>query len=132
MSYSSPASVRQGRDGLLPLNTLSALLLATLCGVIGAAADTAFSNEVRNYFAVGFSIGTALAVWYVRREDTIRTLVWIPLIYVVILFLAGAVHHPGQRYSDWIILAFVFKAPVIFITAAVGILAVIARLFSDH
>jgi hypothetical protein len=127
VSHTSYAGVGQRREGLLPLSTASALLLATTCGLLGAAVDTAFSNEVRDYFAAGFSIGTALAIWFVRPGHVMRTLVWIPLIYVVILFLAGAVHHPGQRYSDWLILAFVFKAPVIFITAATGIVTAIVR-----
>ncbi len=128
MSYVSPsASLRGQRHGFLPLSVPAALMLATGCGVLGAAADTAFSNEVRNFFAVGFSVGTAAALWWVRRTDITRTFVWIPLIYIVILFLAGAVHHPGQRYSDWLVLAVVFKAPVIFITTAVGLVVVAAR-----
>jgi hypothetical protein len=132
VSYQSSASAGHSRTGLLPLSVFSALALATICGVLGAAADTAFSDQVRNYFAAGFSIGTALAIWNVRREDTLRTLVWIPLIYVVILFLAGAVHHPGQRYTDWLVLAFVFKAPVIFITTGVGIIVALLRRLADR
>lgn len=127
VGYSSSADVRRSRGSLLPLSTLGALVVATAGGLIGAAADTAFSVEVRDFFAAGFSIGTAVALWSVRREDQLRTLVWIPLIYVAILLFAGVVHHPGTTYLDWLVLAFVFKAPVIFITAGVGVATLLVR-----
>lgn len=129
MTYSPTlsSSVRRAPSGTARWTPLFALVVATGGGVVGAALDAIFLNDVRTLFTVGFSIGTALALWFVRRGEVFRTFVWIPLIYIAILFLAGFVHHPGQTYTDWLILAVVFRAPVIFITTAVGLVVAVLR-----
>lgn len=122
---------RRGADALFPLPTWQALAVATFFGLLGAAADTMLSNEVRTLFAVGFSLGAALAVLLVRRPDIVRTIVWLPLIYLVLLLIGAGVSGRHDAVS-WLLLAFVFKAPVVLIATGVAIVLGAARLLGTR
>jgi hypothetical protein len=121
VTRTAPTYQHRSHGAMFPLSPLRALVVAGVCGAIGAAVDTAVgSYEVRTIFAVGFSIGAALAMLLVERRDMIRTLVWIPLVYVLLLLIGAAISGRSTAVS-WFVLAFVFKAPVVLIATATAI-----------
>jgi hypothetical protein len=116
---------------LFPLRLPIAIAIVTVFGLAGAAIDVMVHQEVRLVFGIGFGIGCGLAAMLVRREDVVRTIIWIPIVYFALL-LIGTGLSGGNRPVNWLVLAIVFKAPVVVIgwgtAVAIGILrAITAR-----
>jgi len=109
-----------------PFSLLPAIVLVAVFGLLGAAVDVVLGQEVRLYFGIGFGIGCGLAALLVRREDILRTIIWIPLVYFALLLIGTATSghsHPGS----WLVLAVVFKAPVVMIGWGTAVVIGIAR-----
>jgi hypothetical protein len=119
---------------LFPLSLPIAVAIVAVFGIAGAAIDVLAHQEVRLVFAIGFGIGCGIAAILVRREDVVRTVIWIPIVYFALLLIGTGISG-GNRPVNWLVLAIVFKAPVVVIgwgaAVAIGILRAIAARRTD-
>lgn len=113
-------------SSLLPLRLLPAIAIVTAFGLAGAAVDVVLGNEVRLSFGIGFGIGSALAALLVVRRDILRTIIWIPLVYFLLLLIGTGISG-NKNPAEWLVLAVVFKAPVVMIGWSVAVVIGIVR-----
>lgn len=126
MSSTSAPSVGDRRG----LTATGAVGLALLLGVLGGAVDVLTGPGLREVFAVSFVVGCALAALSVHREDLLAAVVMPPLVYVVLVLLAGVVERTASggsfvvQQAVELANALVLGAPVLL--AATGLAALIA------
>jgi hypothetical protein len=113
-------------SSLFPLGLLPAIALITIAGLAGAALDVILGNEVRLWFGVGFGIGAGVATLIVDRRDIVRTIIAVPLAYSVLLLIGTGISG-GSDPLEWLILAIVFKAPVVMIGWSVAVVIGLGR-----
>jgi hypothetical protein len=117
---------RSSAPSMFPMRLTLAVAVVAAFGLAGAAIDVILGNEVRVTFGIGFGIGAAIAALLVDRRDVVRTIIWIPIVYFVLLLIGTGISgnsHPGS----WLVLAIVFKAPVVMIGWSVAVVIGIGR-----
>ena len=112
------------------LTAAGAVVVTLVLGLVGGAVDLVTGSGLRELFAVSFVVGCAFASLTVHREDLFATVVIPPLVYLVLVFLAGVVERTAgaasllTRQAIDLVNALVMGAPVLM--TATGLAALIA------
>lgn len=114
------------------LTAAGAVVLALLLSLAGAVFDVLTGPGLRAVFAVCFITGCVLAALLVRRSALWTTVVVLPLVYVAVALVAGAVRGTGA-VGSWVtrqaldlLTALVLQAPSLLTgTAAAVVIAVV-------
>jgi hypothetical protein len=114
------------------LTAAGAVTLALLLSLAGAVYDVLTGPGLRAVFAVCFVTGCVLAAVLVRRRAVWSTVVLLPLVYVAVALVAGAVRGTGAvgswltRQALDLLTALVLQAPSLLTgTAAAAVVAVV-------
>lgn len=81
------------------LTATGAVIVVLVLGLVGGAIDVATGSGLREVFAVGFVVGCVFAALTVHREDLFATIVLPPLVYVVLVVLAGLTESTATQGS---------------------------------
>lgn len=115
------------------LTAAGAAGLALLIGLLGAGVDIATGSGLREAFAIAFVSGSLIAAGTVHREDLVASVVMPPLVFVVLVLVAGAVEGSGasgslvMRQAVELVNALVLSAPVLMAGTLAALVVAVAR-----
>jgi len=115
------------------LTALGAVGLALGLGLVGGTLDVLTGPGLRTVFALTFVAGSALAAWFVRRQDLRVAVIMPPLVYVTLALIGGAMENAGEPGSFFtqqaleLANALVLGAPVLLIATGLAVLIAVFR-----
>lgn len=115
------------------LTAAGAAGLALLIGLLGAGVDIATGSGLREAFAIAFVSGSLIAAGTVHREDLVASVVMPPLVFVVLVLVAGLVEGSGasgslvMRQAVELVNALVLSAPVLMAGTLAALVVAVAR-----